>query len=422
MAPWIILGLSRDRWARKGQFADMTLISAAILGATLLMFPQAGDQRAEAERLANSGGYGAALKQFQALAAANPDDIEARIWIARLHALMGKPEHAVAVYRSILSVQPQHIDALVGLGNALVTLGRLDEAADALNRAEALAADRPAVLTAQGRLHQAGNHATLALAYFLRALALEPTNAPARAAADALRAARAHRVDLDYTFQHLNTDVEEAHVGTFEINARVSDALRIFGRGQAERAFGLDEQRGGGGIEWSITRHAWLHAGAMFGGDAAYLPETEAFVEASIARGRARWSFQVRQADFEGADLWLGGPGLALAVLPRVELTVRYYRGRVEAEGFDSSTTDTVAIGLAGAASERVRLGVTYTHGIDRLDWLTIDRITFESDTLSLKTSYDFTPFATFRAGYDFQSRPGGLQAHRARAGFTFRF
>src|SRR5215212_3559381 len=101
MAPGIILALSRDRRARKGQFADMTLIAAAI-----------------------------------------PDDIDARMWIARLQALTGQPEHAVAVYRSILAVQPQQVDALIGVGDALVTLGHLDEAADALNRAEALAAER----------------------------------------------------------------------------------------------------------------------------------------------------------------------------------------------------------------------------------------------------------------------------------------
>jgi YaiO family outer membrane protein len=408
--------------ARKGQFADMTLISAAILGVTLLAFPQAADQRAEAERLARSGGYEAALKQFQALAAANPDDIDARVWIARLHALMGRPEHAEAVYRSILAVQPQHVDALIGLGNALVTLGQLDDAADALNRAEALAADRPALLTAQGRLHQAGNHTTLALAYFMRALALDPANAEARAAADALRAARAHRVELDYTFQHLNADMDDANVGSFEVNARVSDPVRIFGRGQVQRAFGFDEQRAGGGLEWSITRHAGLRAGVLVGADTAYLPETDAFVEASVRQGRATWSFQLRNADFEGADFWLGGPGLAVTVLPRVEASIQYYRGRVDAEGFGESTTDSVVLGLAGSASDRLRLGVTFTHGIDRLDWLTLDRITTEADTVSVTGGYDFTAFVTFRGGYDFESRPDGLQAHRASAGFVFRF
>ena len=129
----------------------MILISTAILGLTLLSTPQGADQRAEAERMAKSGNYAAALKQFQALAAANPDDIEARLWIARLHAQMGQPEHAVDIYRSVLAVQPQHVEALVGVGESLVKLGRLKEASDALNRAEALAADRPAVLAAQGQ-------------------------------------------------------------------------------------------------------------------------------------------------------------------------------------------------------------------------------------------------------------------------------
>jgi tetratricopeptide (TPR) repeat protein len=404
----------------------MILISAVILGVTLLAPPQAPDQRAEAERMANSGAYAAALKQFQALAAANPDDIEARVWIARLHARMAHPEHAVDVYRSILAVQPQHVDALIGLGSALLTLGRLKEAGDALNRAEALAADRPAVLTAQGRLHQAGNHNTLALAYYLRAIALDPANVDARAAADALRALRAHRIELDYDFQHMNAQqLEDAHVGTIEVNARVSDAVRIFARGQAQRAFGVDEQRGGGGVEWSVTRHAWLRAGALFGGDTAFLPESEGFVEASIAHGRARGIVEIRRANFEGADLWLGGPGLAIAFPGGVEASARYYRGRVTTIGFDVSTTDTVALGVEGPLGDRLRLGAGFTHGIDRLDWLTLDRIAFEADTLSLKASYNFTPFATFEAGYAFQSRPGDLgdlRVHRARGGFIFRF
>ena len=100
--------------ASKGTFALMILISSAILGVVLLTTPQAPDQRAAAERLANSGDYADALKQFQSIAAANPDDIEARLWIARLHAQLGHPEHAVDVYQSILAVQPQHLDALIG--------------------------------------------------------------------------------------------------------------------------------------------------------------------------------------------------------------------------------------------------------------------------------------------------------------------
>jgi YaiO family outer membrane protein len=399
----------------------MILISAAILSVTLLA-PQAPDQRAEAERMANSGANAAALKQFQAIAAANPDDIEARLWIARLHARMGHPEHASDVYRSIVAVQPQNVDALVGLGQSLVTLGRLKEASDALNRAEALAADRPSVLAAQGRLHQAGNHTTLALAYYLRAVAIEPTNAEARRALDALRAERAHRLEVDYDYQHLNVTFDDAHVGTIELNARVGDTLRLFGRGQVQRAFGFDEQRGGGGFEWSVTRRAMIRAGGLFGGDTTYLPESDVFVDASIVRGRARWMAQIRMAKYGNTDFWIGGPGLAVQFRGGIEASVRYYRGKLSTDGFDESTTDTIALRLQGRVNRRLRASAGYTHGIDRLDWLTADRVATEADTLSLKTAFDCTPFTTFEVGYAFESRPAGLQAHRARAGLVYRF
>lgn len=401
----------------------MILISAAILSVTLLASPQAPDQRAEAERMANSGANAAALRQFQAIAAANPDDIEARLWIARLHARMGNPEHAADVYRSIVAVQPQHVDALIGLGLSLVSLGKLKEASDALNRAEALAADRPAVLAAQGRLHQAANHNTLALAYYLRAIAIEPTNADARAALDALRAERAHRLEVAYDYQHLNANVDDAHVGTIEVNARVSDTLRLFGRGQVQTAFGVDEQRGGGGVEWSVTRHAIIRAGGLFGTNTSFLPDSDVFVDASVARGRARWMAQIRVAHYEGADLWIGGPGLAIEFPGGIEASVRYYRGKFTANGFANEfTTDTIALRLQGRVNRRLRASAGFTHGIDRLDWLTVDRVATEADTLSLKTAFDCTSFTSFELGYAFESRPAGLQAHRARVGLTYRF
>jgi hypothetical protein len=84
--------------------------------------------------------------------------------------------------------------------------------------------------------------------------------------------------------------------------------------------------------------------------------------------------------------------------------------------------TDTVAIRISGPVSHSVRLGAGFTHGIDRLDWLTSDRITFEADTFSLRAACSFTPFVTLEVGYDYQSRPEDVQVHRARAALTYRF
>jgi YaiO family outer membrane protein len=401
----------------------MILIPTVILGVTLLTSPQGADQRAEAERMAKSGNSAAALKQFQAIAAANPDDIDARLWIARLHAQMGHPEHAVDVYRSILAAQPQNLDALIGMGQSLVKLERLREAADALNRAEAMAGDRPAVLAAQGQLHQAENRTTLALAYYERALSLDPGNAEVRALADVLRAERGHRLELDYDFQHLNTDVDDSHAGTFELNARANDLLRVFGRGQVERLFGVNDERAGGGIEWSMTRQATLRIGALFGFDPVYLPKSDVFVEAALQQGRARWGVLVQRAVFEGSDLWIGGPELTVRLKGGVDASIDYFHGQAAVENVTNDFgTDTVAIRISGPVTQRVRLGAGFTHGIDRLDWLTSDRITFEADTFSLRAACAFTPFVTLEVGYDFQSRPEDVQVHRARAGLTYRF
>ena len=390
---------------------------------------QAPDRRLEAQRLADSGAYAAALKAFQAIAAANPDDIEARLWIARMHAKLGHPEHAADVYRSILAVQPQNLDALLGVGNSLVALGRLNEAADALNRAETIAADRPAVLTAQGRLHEAAKRDTLALAYYLRAIALDPSNTDARQAADGLRALRAHRLELGYDFQRVTassdlTDVSrDAHVGSLELNGRATDALRIFGRVQLQSEFDSSEQRVGGGIEWAPTPHAAVRAGLLQGIDTVSLPDTDGFFDVAFVQGRTRWSAGVQGARFDSGDLWLFGPGLAVTLSRGSEASIRYYRGRFSTP-FEVApiTTDTIALALQGRPTRRSAVWVGYTHGIDRLDWLTIDRITFEADTISFRAGLDFTPFAGIEAGYDFQSRPAGTNVHRARAGLVYRF
>jgi len=402
----------------------MILISTAILGLTLLGPPQqVPDQRAEAERLANSGSYEAALKQFQALAAANPDDIPARLWIARLHGKLGHPEHAVEVYRSILATQPDNLEALIGLGNSLVTLDRLREASDALTRAEKLAADRPEVLAAQGQLHASANHTTLALAYYNRAMAIDPSNQDIRAQAEALRAARAHRLELDYDFQHFDVDVEDTHAGTVILNARLSDSVRLVAEGQVDRLFGTNDQRAGGGFEFALSRNAHLNVGALAGFDPVYLPESDFYTQFGYTHRKTTWGVLFRRAGFEDdTDFWILGPELTVRFSDSFDTFIAYYRSTTTPLGLEDIQTDNVVIRLSGAVTKNFRLGAGFTHGIDRLDWLTLDRVGFESDTFALRGNFTLTPFVSLELGYDFQQRPADVRVNRARVGLTFGF
>src|SRR5690606_10552348 len=157
--------------------------------------------------------------------------------------------------------------------------------------------------------------------------------------------------------------------------SRVSDALRIFAMGEV-----LDhddnEARGGGGVEWRPDRRFQLRGGAFFGGE-TWLPDTDVFAEATLFGRRARLTATLRYFEFEGADLWIAGPGVAVDVDPRLTLSAQYLRGRT---GFSSSsiTSDNFVLGVHGRPAEQVGAFVEYRHGIDRLDWLTADRLTAE--------------------------------------------
>jgi hypothetical protein len=385
--------------------------------------PDPANQRGEAERLANVGNNEAALKLFQAIAAANPDDIEARTWIARLHLRMGHPVRAAGVFESIVAAQPQNVDAWLGLGTARMDAGRWREAGEALNRAEALAGDRIDVLAAQGRFHGAEGRSTLALAYYGKALAKEPGNAMVMGAADALRASRANRIEVGYDFQKFDGIDSTMHSGTFRVNMHATDALRVFGHAQAQTFDEENEGRFGGGVEWLAHRSVTLRAGALVGAGTDFLPSTDVFAHATINRRRVRWTLQLRYFDFEGADLWIGGPGLAVDLTPRLVLLGEYLRGRTAFDGFESITSDNASVGIVAQLSDTVRGSVSYHRGIDRLDWLTVDRLTADdANTVGFGVAADATPFVTISGGYDFHDRGPDLQAHRARVWLTYRF
>src|SRR5947208_13570863 len=71
-------------------------------------------------QLAQEGRSAEALAALQKIAAANPNDHLARLWIANVHERMGHPELAAAVYHSIVLEDPRDVDAWIGLGTALL--------------------------------------------------------------------------------------------------------------------------------------------------------------------------------------------------------------------------------------------------------------------------------------------------------------
>src|SRR5687768_1395675 len=101
----------------------MSLLGAAQAPALAGQIPT----HVDATALAQEGHHEAALDAFRRIAAANPRDHQARVGIARVHGLMGHPELAEPVYRSVLLEDPANLEAMRGLGATLVALGQTDD-------------------------------------------------------------------------------------------------------------------------------------------------------------------------------------------------------------------------------------------------------------------------------------------------------
>jgi thioredoxin-like negative regulator of GroEL len=107
----------------------------------------------QAIELAHQGKHTEALRGFQQLASVNPRDLDARVWIGRMHLEMGHPELAESVFRSVMLESPQRMDAVVGLSDTLVSLGRSDDAVVIIDRAAGTNPQDEDVIAAQRRAH-----------------------------------------------------------------------------------------------------------------------------------------------------------------------------------------------------------------------------------------------------------------------------
>ncbi|MBR9971731.1 tetratricopeptide repeat protein [Magnetospirillum sulfuroxidans] len=87
-----------------------------------------------------------------------PDLIEARLQLADLLARRMDLSAATDLYHDILAMDCDNAAALTGLGQALIGLGRLDEAQDQLERSLAIIPDNPHAHLGRARLNLLGGH------------------------------------------------------------------------------------------------------------------------------------------------------------------------------------------------------------------------------------------------------------------------
>jgi YaiO family outer membrane protein len=403
---------------------------ATLLFLSLLAAPQAPAPAGQvptivdATALANQGLFDAALDAFRRIAAANPRNYEARIWIARLHGWMGHPELAAPVYRSVMLEDPSNLDAIVGAGMTLVALGETDEGIELLERAESMRPQNAEVLGGLGRAHTLAGHTTRALLYAERAASVDPS-AVNRLTLEQARMIHGHRVEVNSFGESYNTSVEETGSADVRVNFRLREDLRLTGRGQHQRKFGYSEQRGGGGLEWRWRQRTSLFGQVLIGPeDNAVLPRVDVNGEVAHTDGATQWVAGYRFFDFPSAQVSVISPGVTVWPNDRVSLGARYYLSLTDRPTLtDSQTGHSLALRAAYRTVPRVWIHAGYTAGTDSFDTLSPDRVgDFRANTVSGGLRMDLRSLTSVLGVYEHQWRQNSIRMQRLSISLLQRF
>ncbi|OFW01402.1 MAG: hypothetical protein A3I61_18210 [Acidobacteria bacterium RIFCSPLOWO2_02_FULL_68_18] len=386
-------------------------------------FAQVGPTSAEAIQLANDGRSAEALASFQRLAAANPNDHEARLWIARLHDRLGHPDEAESVYRSVLLEDPANLDAALGVASTLLAREEAAETIELLEAIEERAPRNAEVLALLGRAHRLAGRTDRAIAYFRRAVAIAPT-AEHRLRLEDARLSYLHRIETRGFTEQFSGSAPDSRNGDLTVNVRLSERLRILGRGQVQRKFAVSEQRGGGGVEWRWRRATSLRGHVLVGPDNLVMPEGDVLGELDYTFGQATWTATVRYFDFAGARTTFVSPAVSWRASARATWALRYAMSFTDSNRQTSyEIGHTAHVRAAYRLHRRLWLQTGYAAGVEDFDNFSSDRIgDFRASTVSGGFRLDLPTLTTVVGGYEHQWRRRNIDMGRMTVGLQQRF
>jgi len=386
-----------------------TLLAGSAAGAQAAQLPT----QAEAEEMAQQGKPEAALDAFRKRASANPNDLEARLWIARLHEQMGHPELAEPVYRSVMLESTDNVGAMLGVGTTLVTMDRGDEALLVLDRAAKLAPKNASVLAALGRAHMQVANIKLGLSYLELANSIDPSPANRQALEQATRA-HGHRIVASGIYEHFNEGTPNTGSGNLVVDYRLLDRLRVMARGQVQRKFGFSDQRGGVGLEWRWHPQVTLTLQGLAGPGNEILPKADALIQIAQHARHAGWSVGYRYVDFGPANVSVFSPG-AQWFGDAASLGITYSLAVNNADVLlDAEDGHSVSIDGSYRLQPRLWLRLGYAYGVEDFDTLSPDRLgRFKANTARGGFRLDLATVTTFSALYEYQDREDDVSMNR---------
>ena len=364
-------------------------------------------------QLTQEGRNGEALAALQKIAAADPNNHLTRLWIANVHARMGHPDLAEAVYRSIVLEDAQNVDALVGLGTVLLQQDRVSEGLDVLKRAEQLSPENPKVWTALASAYRLTGDSPETIAYYQRIATTSPTPANRINLENARREYR-HRFESQSFGEDYNRNTPATRGGDIAMNVRLNESLRAIGRWQVQRKFNRTENRGGGGIEWRWTPWGTFTGQVLVNDSDRVLPQRDYLGRVDYGYHRATYSAALRYFDFFGADVTMFSPGITVAVTPQWTFGARYAFTTTDTATATGTEAHTLDLRAAHEIAPRIWVRGGYIRGIENFDQFSVDHIgDFRANTATAAVQFLFPSLTSIVGSYDYQWRSNNVRMGR---------
>lgn len=343
--------------------------------ATLVLITglQTTADQARAEDLARAGRNAEAVELLAHIVEANPSDVEARRWLARLQLRVGQTVEAEAGFRSLLREHPADVDASIGLAMVLTRTGAWQEALAILHDAELAAGQNADLFAALARAYRRGGDDRRALEYFQQAKALASRDPDVVLGFEAVARTYGHWMAFEGFGQTgAGTNVGS---GTITFDVRVAPRLHLDGSIRTQQSRDYSDTTAGGGVFWRATRSTTAALHVIGGADNTALPTLDIAGDVVHYAGGFETGVGVRRLTFAGSDLTAVSPMLAWnADRWRADARYTYSRSAFDATGASTGDHSVLVRGTRQQWS-RVALQGLYAYGIESFEQLTADRL-----------------------------------------------
>jgi YaiO family outer membrane protein len=369
----------------------------------------------DAERMARAGDTLRALQAFQALVAANAEDFDSHVWLGRLLTRLGRRAEAITLLRDVIARSPRQIDARVALGAALLTSSRVEDAYAVVKDAEALAPQSAEVLALKGRVLRHLGRPSEAYVALDAAHTLSPRDEDIAIVRERTRRVVAHRAHVGVAREASRDGIPDASIVDADVDVRLDDTRRVFGRVQWQERAGFDDTRAGGGIEWRLGRHVLSRGALLVSPGSPRVARADLSGEVEFATGRTQPAIGIRYLDFLGARVWIVAPSISIDLNDNVALALRYYRSESEfLPAGRRAGNNSAAIMGRWQAAPRLSLSAAYARGNESFDILSVDRLgRFRADTVAGGARIDLRSLTSLGLGVEHQWRTGDRQLTR---------